>query len=84
MKRINMSIPNLVAGNLPGFDSIVTAMMEQTVKSKGVASIKELRDMCIEADVKLVASQITMYLFNFRQDEFIPEIADWIADIHTN
>jgi len=79
LKRINMPIPNLVAGNLPGFEDFATAMMEQTVKSKGVASIKELRDLCIEAEVKMVACQMTVDLFNYRQDEFIPEIADWIG-----
>ena len=79
LKRIDMPIPNLVAGNLPGFESFATAMMEQTVKSKGVASIKKLRDLCIEAEVKMVACQMTVDLFNYRQDEFIPEIADWIG-----
>lgn len=79
LKRIDMPIPNVVASNLPGFESFATAMMEQTVKSKGVASIKELRDLCIEAEVKMVACQMTVDLFNYRQDEFIPEIADWIG-----
>ncbi|MDD4882731.1 MAG: DsrE/DsrF/DrsH-like family protein [Gallionellaceae bacterium] len=79
LKRINMPIPNLVSGNLPGFESLATSLMEQTVKSKGVASIKELRDICIESEVRLVACQMTVDLFNYRQDEFIPEIAEWIG-----
>lgn len=78
-KRINMPIPNLVSGNLPGFESLATSLMEQTVKAKGVPSIKELRDICIESDVRLVACQMTVDLFNCRQDEFIPEIAEWIG-----
>lgn len=78
LRRIDMPIPALAA-SLPGFESMATAMMEQTVKTKGVASIQELRDLCVEADVKLVACQMTVDLFNFRQDEFIPEIADWIG-----
>jgi len=79
LKRINVPIPNLVASNLPGFENFATAMLEQTAKSKGVASIEELRDACIESGVKLVACQMTVGLFNYQQDEFIPEIADWIG-----
>lgn len=79
LKRINMPIPNLVAGNLPGFESLATTMMEQTVKSKGVASIQELRDICVESGVRMVACQMTVDLFNYGKDEFIPEIAEWIG-----
>lgn len=79
LQHINLPIPNLVAGNLPGFESLATTMMEQTVKAKGVASIKDLRDICIESEVRLVACQMTVDLFNYRQEEFIPEIAEWIG-----
>ncbi|MDD3530843.1 MAG: DsrE/DsrF/DrsH-like family protein [Gallionellaceae bacterium] len=79
LKRINLPIPNLVSGNLPGFEGLATTLMEQTVKAKGVPSIKELRDICIESEVRLVACQMTVDLFNYRQDEFIPEIAEWIG-----
>ena len=79
LKRIDLPIPNALAGNLPGFESLATAMMERTVKAKGVASIGELRDLCIEAGVRLVACQMTVDLFNYDQDEFIPEIAEWIG-----
>ncbi len=79
LQRLNMPIPNLVAGNLPGFESFATTMMEQTVKSKGVASIRELRDICVESEVRMVACQMTVDLFNYEQDEFIPEIAEWIG-----
>lgn len=79
LKRINVSVPNMVASNLPGFENFATTMLEQTAKSKGVASILELRDACIESGVKLVACQMTVGLFNYSQDEFIPEIAEWIG-----
>lgn len=79
LKRVNIPVPNLIAGNVPGFETFATAMMEQTVRSKGVPTIKELRDLCIEADVKLVACQMTVDLFNYRQEEFIPEISEWIG-----
>lgn len=79
LQHINVPIPNLVAGNLPGFENFATSMMEQTVKAKGVPSIQELRDICVESGVKLVACQMTVDLFNYSKDEFIPEIADWIG-----
>lgn len=79
LKRIDMPIPNALVSNIPGFESMATKMMEQTVKSKGVASIRELRELCVEAGVRFVACQMTVDLFNYRQDEFMPEIEDWIG-----
>ena len=79
LKHFNVPIPNIVAGNLPGFESFATAMMERTVNTKGVPTIKELRDICIESDVRLLACQMTVDLFSYRHDEFIPEISEWIG-----
>jgi peroxiredoxin family protein len=59
---------------LPGMQSMMTSMMKQKMKSKGVASIEELRNLCIEADVKLIACQMTVDLFEFSNDEFIDGI----------
>jgi peroxiredoxin family protein len=79
LKRLDMPIPNALTSNLPGFERLATAMMEQTVKAKGVPTIRELRDICVESGVRLVACQMTVDLFNYSQDEFIPEIAEWIG-----
>lgn len=79
LKDINWKIPNAVIAGVPGFEKVATRMMEQTVKSKGVATIEELRSACIEADVKMVACQMTVDLFGYSPDAFIPEIADWIG-----
>jgi peroxiredoxin family protein len=59
---------------LPGMQSMMTAMMKQKMKSKGVASLDELRSLCIEAEVKLIACQMTVDLFEFATDEFIDGI----------
>jgi peroxiredoxin family protein len=64
---------------LPGFEKVATGLMKQTVKNKGVATIEELRSACIEAGVKLVACQMTVDLFGYSPDAFIPEIEDWIG-----
>lgn len=79
LQNTNLSIPNLLKAGIPGFDNAATGMMKKTMKQKGVASIEELRELSIEADVDLVACQMTVDLFGYKQDEFIPEIADWIG-----
>lgn len=56
---------------LPGMQGMMTAMMKQKMKKKGVASIEELRELCIEAEVKMVAYQMTVDLFDMEQSQFI-------------
>jgi peroxiredoxin family protein len=59
---------------LPGMESMATMMMKQKLASKGVASIQELRDICLESGVRLIACQMTMDLFDFKREEFIDGI----------
>jgi peroxiredoxin family protein len=58
---------------LPGMESMATMMMRNKMKSKGVASLDELRNVCIEADVKMIACQMTVDLFEFDKNDFIPQ-----------
>jgi peroxiredoxin family protein len=74
---IEWNMPNLLMAGVPGFESLATTLMKMTVKNHGVATIPELRELCIEADVKLVACQMTVDLFGWKQEEFIPEISEW-------
>ncbi len=59
---------------LPGMQSMMTVMMKQKMKSKGVASLEELRELCIEAEVKLIACQMTVDLFEFSPSDFLDGI----------
>lgn len=59
---------------IPGMQSMMTSMMKSTIKKKGVASIDELRSLCIEADVKLIGCQMTIDLFDMQRSDFIDEI----------
>lgn len=59
---------------LPGMESMATMMMKQKMKSKGVASLKELRELCLEAEVKFVACQMTVDLFEFNHSDFIKDV----------
>lgn len=65
-----MPMPVIIQA-LPGMQSMMTAMMKQKMKAKGVASVEELRELCIEADVKMVACQMTVDLFEMDPKEFI-------------
>lgn len=59
---------------IPGMETAMTKMMKQKIKKKGVASIEELRNLCIEADVKLIGCQMTIDLFDMKREDFIDEI----------
>ncbi len=65
-----MPMPVLLQA-LPGMQSMMTAMMKQKMKSKGVASLEELRELCMEVDVKNVACQMTVDLFDMNPNDFI-------------
>ena len=56
---------------LPGMQSMMTAMMKKKIADKGVASIEELRELCQEAEVRLIACQMTVDLFDMDTSEFI-------------
>lgn len=73
-KSLNWNIPNLVQAGIPGFESVATLLMQQTIKNNGVATIDELRSLSREADVKFIACQMTVELFGFSHDDFIPGI----------
>ncbi len=59
---------------LPGMEAMMSAMMKAKMKKKGIASISELRDLCLEADVKLMACQMTVDLFDFERDQLIDDL----------
>lgn len=66
-------IPTLIQ-TLPGMENMATLLMKQKIKNKGVASVEELRDLCLEAGVKLIACQMTVDLFDFKREDFIDGI----------
>jgi peroxiredoxin family protein len=72
-------MPNLLMAGVPGFEKVATGLMKKTFKNKGVASIEELRELCIEAEVEMVACQMTVDVFGFDNKEFIPEVTDYVG-----
>lgn len=73
MMGMHMTMPNVV-GMLPGMDSLATGMMKNMIKKKGVASIEELRDIAVEAEVRMIACQMTMDLFEYDHADMIDGI----------
>ncbi len=79
-RNINWNIPNAVQSIVPGFEALASTLMKQTVRNKGVASIAELRGMAIDAGVNLIGCQMTVDLFGFTHEDFIPEVKEYVGD----
>jgi len=70
-QNIDWPMPNVLMGNVPGFETMATSMMKETFKNKGVASIEELRGICVESGVRMIGCQMTMDVFGFSKEDFI-------------
>ena len=66
-------MPVLVSA-IPGMQAMATSMMKQKIKKHGVASLEDLRTLALEADVNMIAYQMTIDLFEFKKSEFIDGI----------
>ena len=64
----------VVVSMLPGMEAMATSMMKAKMKKKGVASLEELRSLCLEAGVKFIACQMTVDLFDYTKSDFIDGI----------
>ena len=75
MMGMHMTMPDAVA-MIPGVDAAASRMMKNLVKKKGVASIEELREAAVESEVRMIACQMTMDLFEYSLEDMIegPEL----------
>ncbi len=73
-RNINWNIPNIIQANIPGYETVATTLMKKTIANNGVATIAELRSLCMDAGVKMMACQMTVELFGFEQSDFIDGI----------
>ncbi len=69
----HMAMPNIISA-LPGAGALTTTMMKNLMKKKGVASIEELRELAVEAEVDLIACQMTIDLFEYKTEDMIDGI----------
>jgi len=70
-QNFNWPFPNLVMGNVPGFEGLATSLMKKTFKNKNVMNIQDMRQMCLDLGVQMVGCQMTMDVFGFTKEEFI-------------
>jgi peroxiredoxin family protein len=75
MMGAHIGLPNIMTA-IPGVDAACTKMMKNLMDKKGVASIEDLREMAIESDVRMIACQMTMDLFEYSMEDMIegPEL----------
>jgi len=73
-RGINWNIPNAIQSLVPGYEALATTLMKKTIANTGVASISELRDLCLEAEVRFIACQMTVELFGFEHSDFIEDM----------
>ncbi len=78
-QNIEWPMPNLIMASIPGFEKVATGLMKKTFKNKGVATIEELRSLSLEAGVEMIACQMTVDVFGFSRDDFIPEVKDYVG-----
>jgi peroxiredoxin family protein len=76
-RDVEWNMPNLVMAAVPGFESFATSLMQETLRQKGVAPIEDLRDICVETEVRLMACQMTVDLFGWKKEDFIDGISEW-------
>jgi len=74
LQNMNLKIPNALMAGAPGFESMATTLMKKQFKNKGVATIEELRDLCMDVGVEMIACQMTMDVFGFEKKDFIEGI----------
>ena len=70
-RDISWNIPNIIQANIPGYESVATALMKKTIANNGVATIEQLRDLCIEAGVKMLACQMSMDVMGVAKEELL-------------
>jgi len=71
----HMGLPNVVS-LIPGVEAAAAKMMKNLMNRKGIASIQELRELAVESEVRMIACQMTMDLFEYTLEDLIdgPEL----------
>ena len=66
----HIAMPNILA-TIPGAGALTTSMMKNLIKKNGVASIEELRELAVEAEINIIACQMTLDLFDYKPADLI-------------
>jgi peroxiredoxin family protein len=69
----HMAMPNLLSV-MPGVGGAAGKMMKNLMKQKGVASIEDLREAAVDLEIRMIACQMTLDLFEYSADDMIDGI----------
>ncbi len=69
----HMKMPNMLS-MLPGAGSLAGTMMKNLMARKGVASIEDLREAAVDLEIRMIACQMTLDLFEYSKDDMIDGI----------
>ena len=72
----NHWFPNILR-SLPGVQALSTKMMERNMKKNGMPCLDELRELCISADIRFIASQTSLELLNLDPNDLISAVTDF-------
>ena len=72
-------MPVLLMAGGRDFHKVATGLMKNTMKNSGVEIIDELRELCVEADVTLLACQMSVDVFAFEHCDFIADVTGFPA-----
>src|SRR3989304_67121 len=67
-----LKVPTFM-GALPGMTAMATTMMKGWMAKAKLPTVKEMLDLCVEADVQLFACSTTMGVMGITQGELIPQ-----------
>jgi peroxiredoxin family protein len=68
-----MPLPTLMKA-LPGMEAMATGMMKAKMQKKGIASLEELRTLCLDSGVEFIACEMTLSLFELDRSDLIDGI----------
>ncbi|HFE36849.1 MAG TPA: peroxiredoxin family protein [Gammaproteobacteria bacterium] len=66
----NMPMPVILQA-MPGMQALITGMMKRKMHANGVVDLEELRKLCVEAEVKMIACQMSMDLFGIKRRDLL-------------
>jgi peroxiredoxin family protein len=61
------------------FGGIGRMLFSKMMRDKNVASVEELRQTCIDLDVRLLACKMSMDVLEISRDDLIPEVEDIVG-----
>ena len=81
--RIGHRDASVPAAGAADADRQIRLALELVLREQEVEEVRdaleELRSLCIEAEVKMVACQMTVDVFGFDAKDFIPEVTDFVG-----